>query len=310
LRSIEKENLVNLLLSIFAADILPIFVIAGIGFLLARKLQASVRTLSHVVFYALVPCLGFRLLVTSKMTGPQVGRMALMAVLVTAAMGVLARVIVIPFRLDRSELSAFLLVVMFSNGGNYGLPVVLFAFGAEALTHATVYFVTSSILTYTVGVFLAAAGRRSIRQAVIGITKIPAIYGVVAAFIVIGMGIPVPMAFMRPIGMLSDAALPTMVLVLGMQLERATKPARPALVGVAVVLSLIAAPLVALGLAALLGLSGPARQAGVILASMPVAVVTTILALEFEIAPSFVTSAVFVSTLLSPLTLTPLIAHL
>ncbi|HEY2383879.1 MAG TPA: AEC family transporter [Terriglobia bacterium] len=300
----------NLLLSIFAADILPIFVIAGIGFLLARKLQASVRTLSHVVFYALVPCLGFRLLVTSKMTGPQVGRMALMAVLVTAAMGVLARVIVIPFRLDRSELSAFLLVVMFSNGGNYGLPVVLFAFGAEALTHATVYFVTSSILTYTVGVFLAAAGRRSIRQAVIGITKIPAIYGVVAAFIVIGMGIPVPMAFMRPIGMLSDAALPTMVLVLGMQLERATKPARPALVGVAVVLSLIAAPLVALGLAALLGLSGPARQAGVILASMPVAVVTTILALEFEIAPSFVTSAVFVSTLLSPLTLTPLIAHL
>lgn len=300
----------NLLVSIFAADILPIFVIAGIGFLLARKLQASVRTLSHVVFYALVPCLGFRLLVTSKMTGPQVGRMALMAVLVTGAMGVLARLIAIPFRLNRAELSAFLLVVMFSNGGNYGLPVVLFAFGTDALAHATVYFVTSSILTYTVGVFLAAAGRRSIRQALIGITKIPAIYGVVAAFIVIGMGISVPMAFMRPIGMLSDAALPTMVLVLGMQLERATKPDRPALVGVAVVLSLVAAPVIALGLAALLGLSGPARQAGVILASMPVAVVTTILALEFEIAPSFVTSAVFVSTLLSPLTLTPLIAHL
>jgi predicted permease len=79
---------------------------------------------------------------------------------------------------------------------------------------------------------------------------------------------------------------------------------------VAVVLSLIVAPLVALGLTSVLGLSGPARQAGVILASMPVAVVTTILALEFEIAPSFVTSAVFVSTLLSPLTLTPLIAFL
>jgi len=60
----------------------------------------------------------------------------------------------------------------------------------------------------------------------------------------------------------------------------------------------------------LMGLTGPARQAGVILASMPVAVVTTILALEFEIAPAFVTSAVFVSTVLSPLTLTPLIAHL
>jgi malate permease and related proteins len=72
----------------------------------------------------------------------------------------------------------------------------------------------------------------------------------------------------------------------------------------------VAAPFVAIGLTALLGLSGPARQAGVILASMPVAVVTTILALEFEISPAFVTSAVFVSTILSPLTLTPLIAYL
>jgi len=301
---------VNLLLSIFASDILPIFVIAGIGFLLARKLQANVKTLSHVVFYALVPCLGFRLLVTSKMTGPQVGRMALMAILVTAAMGALARIVAIPFNLKRAELSAFLLVVMFSNGGNYGLPVVLFAFGTDALSHATMYFVTSSILTYTVGVFLAAAGRRSVSQALIGITKIPAIYGIAAAMIVIAAGITLPMALMRPIGMLSDAALPTMVLVLGMQLERARVPERPSLVAVAVVLSLIAAPFVALGLAALLGLSGPARQAGVILASMPVAVVTTILALEFEISPAFVTSAVFVSTLLSPLTLTPLIAHL
>jgi len=87
-------------------------------------------------------------------------------------------------------------------------------------------------------------------------------------------------------------------------------PDRPSIVGVAVVLSLIAAPVVALGLTSVLGLSGAARQAGVILASMPVAVVTTILALEFEIAPAFVTSAVFVSTLLSPLTLTPLIAYL
>ena len=211
----------NLLLSIFASDILPIFAIAGIGFLLARKLQANVKTLSHVVFYALVPCLGFRLLVTSKMTGPQVGRMALMAILVTAAMGALARIVAIPFNLKRAELSAFLLVVMFSNGGNYGLPVVLFAFGTDALSYATVYFVTSSILTYTVGVFLAAAGRRSVSQALIGITKIPAIYGVAAAMIVIAAGIPVPVALMRPIGMLSDAALPTMVLVLGMQLERA-----------------------------------------------------------------------------------------
>jgi predicted permease len=101
-----------------------------------------------------------------------------------------------------------------------------------------------------------------------------------------------------------------MILVLGMQLERATAPERPAVVWTAVLLSLLATPLVSLGLTSLLGLTGTARQAGVVLSSMPVAVVTTILAVEFDVAPTFVTNAVFISTLLSPLTLTPLIAFL
>jgi malate permease and related proteins len=301
---------VNVLLSIFVSDILPVFMIASAGFVLARKLQASVKTLSHVSFYALTPCLAFKMLTASKITGPEAGRMVLMAVLVTAAMGLIARVAAIPLALSRAELSAFLLVSMFSNGGNYGLPVVMFAFGAEALSHGTVYFVTSAVLTYTFGVLIAAAGKRSITRAIAGIAKIPAVYGVAAAFFVLVTGLQVPAALMRPIGLLSDAALPMMILVLGMQLERATIPDRPWTVALAVALSLVAAPIVALGLASLLRVSGSARQASVILASMPVAVITTILALEFDVAPAFVTSAVFLSTILSPLTLTPLLAYL
>jgi len=301
---------VTVLLAIFVSDILPIFTIAAVGFLLARLLKASVRTLAHVVFYALVPCLVFNLLVTSRMTGVQFGRMAAMSVLLTLTMGLIARLVAIPLRMSRPELSAFLLVVMFSNSGNYGLPVVLFAFGPDALVHATAYFVAGSVMTYTLGVFLAAAGRRSLRRALIGIAKVPVLYGVAVAAVVLATGVPVPLAVARPVSLLSDAALPMMILVLGMQLERASIPDRPVLVAAAVGLSLIVAPIVALGLAALLGVAGPGRQAGVALASMPVAVVTTILALEFDVAPAFVTSAVFVSTFLSPLTLTPLIAFL
>jgi predicted permease len=306
----KGEYRVSVLLSIFAADILPVFVVAGIGFVLARFLQANVRTLAHVVFYALVPCLVFRLLVTSNIVLPQFGKMAVLAVLVAAAMGLIARLAAVPLRLSRPELSAFLLVVMFSNGGNYGLPVVLFAFGPEALSFGTVFFVVGSLMTYTVGVFVAASGRGDVRRAVSGIVRVPAIYGVAAAAVVVATGTRLPVAVMRPISLLSDAAVPMMLLVLGMQLERATLPERPKMVFAAVGLSLIVAPLVALALVWMLGLTGTARQAGVVLAAMPVAVVTTILALEFDAAPVFVTSAVFLSTLLSPFTLTPLIAYL
>lgn len=101
-----------------------------------------------------------------------------------------------------------------------------------------------------------------------------------------------------------------MMLALGMQLERAARPDRPAVVAAAVGLSLLVSPLVAFVISAFVGLAGPARQAAILQASMPAAVVTTILALEFDVVPAFVTSVVFISTALSPFTLTALIAYL
>ena len=300
----------NDLFSVFASDLLPIFVIAGAGFALARWLKASAVTLTHVVFYALLPCFAFRLLISSVATGRQFGLMVALAVLVMLTMAAAGVLLSLALRLSRAESTVFLLVVMFSNGGNYGLPVVSFAFGEEALSYGTVFFLTGSVLTNTVGAFLAAAGRRSLRTAATSVLKMPAIYGMAAAGVVLVTGISMPTPLLRPITMLSDAALPLMILVLGMQLERASTPKRPALVAAAVCVSLLVAPLVALGLTSMFGVTGAARQAIVVLSSMPVAVATTILAVEFDASPDFVTSAVFLSTLLSPITLTPLIAYL
>src|SRR5689334_21267673 len=230
--------------------------------------------------------------------------MALFCVLVTAAAGVIARIVAIPLRLDRATLSAFLLVVMFSNGGNYGLPVALFAFGREALAYATVYFVTGSVLTYTIGVALAASGRSSVRRALTGVARIPAVYGVIAAGLVVATGRTLPEPVMKATQLLGDAALPVMMLVLGMQLERAMMPQRPAAVAAAAILSLVVSPTIAVAVAHGLGLTGAALQASVVQASMPTAVVTTIIALEYDAEPAFVTSVVVATTALSPFTLT------
>jgi len=300
----------NLLISILMSDILPVFAIAGAGFLLARYAAVQVKTVARVVFYSLLPCLAFRLLVTSSALGSNVGRLMLLAVVIIGAMGLVGYFVGRGLRLDSKSLRAFMMVVMFSNAGNYGLPVVRFAFGSEALTYATIFFLTGSATTYVVSAFFAGSRRGNLVGALDKIWRMPSLYGVALALFVLARGWPVPDAIMRPITLLSDAALPVMILVLGMQLERAVWPARPGIVMLAVAISLLVAPFVALGLATVLGITGAARQAAVILSSMPVAVVTTILSLEFELAPDFVTSAVFVSTVASPLTLTPLIAYL
>ena len=128
----------QLLLGIFASDILPIFVIAGVGFLLARHLAVQVQTLSRVTFHALAPALVFNILTTSTLSSFEFGRMAAFYGLVAASATAMARLVAIPLRLDRASLSAFLLVVVCSNSGNYGLPVALLAFGREALAFASV----------------------------------------------------------------------------------------------------------------------------------------------------------------------------
>ena len=253
-----------LLLSIFANDVLPIFIVAAVGFAVARVLKADVRSLSHVTFNALSPCLVFHLLVTSSLSAADFGRMTALAVTVIVGIGLVGRLVTLPLRLDRAMTSAFLLVVMFSNSGNYGLPVVLFAFGEDALAHATIYFVANAVATYSLGVFLASAGRRSVGQAARGVLRVPAVWGVVAAGVVLGLGLHLPPVVMRPIELLSGAALPTMLLVLGMQLERGAWPERPGLVALAGILALVVTPIFALGASQLLGLTGVARQAAVV----------------------------------------------
>ncbi len=298
----------TLLLSIFANDVLPIFIVATVGFAIARVLKGDVRTVSRITFNALSPCLVFHLIVTSSLDAGDVGRMTALAFIVIGAIGLLARLLTMPLGLDRPTVSAFLIVVMFSNSGNYGLPVVLFAFGKEALAHAAVYFVANAIATYSLGVFIASAGRKSVAQAAAGIIKVPAVWGAVAAVVMLGLGVQLPTPLMRPVELLAGAALPVMILVLGMQLERTGRPDRPGLVLLAAALTLVVTPLVAVGASDVLGLTGAARQAAIVQSGMPSAVLTTILALEFDVAPSFVTACVTISTLASPLTVTLLIA--
>lgn len=299
-----------LLLEIFANDLLPVFAIAAAGFLLARLAGVQVQAVSRLTFHVLAPPLVFDVLVSSTLDAAQSSRMALFYLLVATSAALMARIAAIPLRLDRRMLAAFMLVAVSSNSGNYGLPVALLAFGREALAFASVYFVCSAIFSYTGGVLLAASGKRSVRDAVAGLFRVPAFYSAMAALLTMSVGLTVPTIVMRPISMLSDAALPMMILVLGMQIERATMPERPVVVASAVLISLVLTPLAAIGWAHVVGLRGAAFQAGVLQSSMPTAVMTTILALEFDAKPEFVTSVVCIATLLSPLTVTLLIAYL
>ncbi len=196
------------------------------------------------------------------------------------------------------------------NAGNFGMSVNFFAFGEPGLAQASIFFVLSGIMIYTVGVLIASLGSYPLPKALTGLLKIPMIYALVLAFLFLRLDWVMPLPFQRTIDLLSQAAIPAMLILLGLQLERMRWGGNLRALALTVSTRLVLSPILAVAISLMLGLEGPARQAGILEAAMPTAVMTTVLATEYDVEPSFVTAAVFVSTVLSPLTITPLLAFL
>jgi hypothetical protein len=80
------------------------------------------------------------------------------------------------------------------------------------------------------------------------------------------------------------------------------------MVAIATTIRLVISPILAFGLARLLGMEGVALGVGVMMAGMPTAVNTTILAIEFDTRPQLVVSTVVVSSFASLITLSVLLS--
>jgi predicted permease len=298
------------LLRLFGDNLLPVFLAAGAGYLLAARLHIDPRPLSRAAFHIFAPCLIYQVIVDGRLPGDAALRMAGFTGTCLLGLALIAFVVARALRWSRPTTAAVVLVVMLPNAGNFGLSACLFAFGEAGLAHASLFFVTSAIMTFTVGVFVASLGRTGIVGSLIGLLKLPTIWAVVVAFATLGSDLNVPLPIGRTIELLSGATIPVFLVVLGMQLHGKGwgGPFRPLALSTA--LRLLAAPGLALILAPLFGLQGAAHQAGVLQAAMPSAVICIVLATEYDVEPALVTSTVFVTTLLSPLTLTPLLVWL
>jgi malate permease and related proteins len=301
---------VNDILAVLTQNILPIFVVAAFGYLVQRRVGLDKRTVSSIVFYCLSPALVFSSLVNSELPVAELGGMALFTLLTILLMGGVGFLLARLLRFNRIETAAFLIVLMFVNGGNYGMTLNLLRYGQEGLARAVVYYMTSTVLAYTIGVLIASMGRLPWRMALRRILYLPPLHAAVFAVIVYLYNIPIPVPLLRGIDVAGAGAIPAMLLLLGMQMADLHGRARLRLAIPAISARLLLGPAVGLLVAGSIGLAGLTRSVAIIEASMPTAVFSIILATEFDLQPEAVTSIVVGSTLLSPLTVATVIAVL
>lgn len=295
------------LLNIFLRNIAPIMLIASLGFILGRTQNIDPRPLGRAAFYLFSPAFVFTLLANSRISPLELGQISLTMTLFASSMLVIAFIVANLRRSQPVQRAGLVLSAICPNNGNFGLPLIAFAFGDEVVARAAIIMITMVLWDNIAGVFVASSSSRSIRAAAAQVMHVPAVYAALAGLAVNFLQLTPPTEILRPIELLGEAAVPTMLVVLGLQLARMTHIENINLVSIGVGLRLVLSPLVAFGLVLLLGLQAPASTAVIMQASMPVAVMTIVYSTEFGLDDQYASSTVVASTLLSPITLSILI---
>jgi len=297
------------LVSIFLNILLPVFAIVLLGYVGGPRLGLEPRTLSKLAYYILVPAFVFNVFSKAEVQVELTVRMAIFFIAVTSG-AILVSFLVARLSGAKAELAAaYVLVAAFGNVGNFGLPVIDFKVGAEGLLPASVYFLVGSTFGFLVGVMAATWHRDGGRwRAAWAAFTTPGVFAVVPAFLVNSLQAPIPAFIERSVALMAGALIPVMLLTLGVQLAEMGRPHIDRHVIGASLIRLLVSPALALALAPLCGLTGVERSVGIVQAAMPAAVLTSLIALEHDLIPDFVTTVVLFSTVASAVTLTIVLA--
>ena len=301
--------------------IAPILLIASFGAYLGRRFKLERRTLSAVLMYLFIPALVLEGMTNARVGNDQLIRMMLFIFIGCIALAFVGWLVAKAMRLDFMMTNAFILCVLMINAANYGIPFNKFAFGQSAEQLAVVYYVASAVVSNTLGVYFASRGNsHSSRSAMMNIFKLPMLYAMIIGLILNQAGVYIyapadmpnapalPLPIARLIDIASDAAVPMMLVLLGVLLGQTRftfKRITPMLAASGV--KLVVAPVIAIIVMALLGIEGLTRQVGIVQLSMPVAVLTSALASEFSADVEFVAGVILISTLGSIFSLSVLV---
>lgn len=292
--------------------ILPAFLIFTTGFIGQKALKFDIKSISKLSLYLLLPFLTFDTFYSNQLNADYF-YMFIFTVMLTVMLVGITFMTGKLLKVDQPHMSALQLGSIFPNSGNYGAPVVLFAFGAMAFDYAIIIMVIHGFLINSVGIFLASlggAGSNGIKSALFRLSRMPVLYGALLGIIFQIANIPLPSTIIDGISMVGSASIPVVMLILGMQLAE-IKPQKfnVKYVSGITILRMVVSPLLAVALVTIMPVSELIKQVFILLAAMPVAANTIVLAVQFDCKPDLISFSTLVTTLLSLVTI-PFVLYL
>ncbi len=291
--------------------ILPIFLIIAVGFVMDRRFRLDLDTLSKLNFYVFVPALLFVKLLYADISGASMLTVGFFTIVQMAVLFALSLLVYAPPRL-RPARAVLSMTSMFNNCGNYGIPLVIFAFpdNPELLGPLAVIIAMQNLANFTFGIWLFERRKHGTINVLKGFVGVPVVYALIAAIVMRLFNLEPFPQIAKPIGFLSDGLVAIALITLGAQLSRSLSISDPLPLAIVALMRLVISPLLTAAMIPLFGidLRSPLAAMIIVIAGMPVAVNVYILAAEYKRDEALASQAIFWTTLLSPITLAILLS--
>lgn len=301
---------------ILTRNILPLVLIIVLGYLLSKKFDLNINTLSKINFFIYVPFFIFMQIYSTELPKEMLNVLifvVLLAVVNTLVTNIIARL----RRYDEGFKNTFVNSIMFYNSGNIGIPLITLIFSSEpfliagktpyltlALTIQIVVLIVQNISTNTIGFFNAGRGHMHWKDSVKSILMMPTIYMVPLAFALKALPFRLETMPLWPgLVYIKDGLISFALLTLGVQLSKTKFSFKNSDVYLSSGIRLIGGPLLAFAILKVIGINGIAAQTLMISSAIPTAVNTALIAVERNNHPDFASLAVMTSTILSSITL-------
>jgi predicted permease len=270
------------------STLLPVFLITGCGALYGRFRTPDIQGLNVLNMELFVPMLVFAVLADQQAPLQDYAGLALGATVIVLGSGGGGGGVA---KLLKLNLKTFLPPMMFSNSGNMGIPLLVFAFGEAALPAAIVLFIVEMLLHFSVGLYMLDP-HTSILQRL----RLPIVFASIAGLAVNFSGVALPGWLLETLNMLGGVCIPLMLFALGVRmLDINFRDWKLGMIGaIACPLSglLLAWPMIAI-------LDLPALQVAClwVFAALPPAVLNYMVAEQYQQEPQTVASLVLLSNL-------------
>ncbi|MCA0921832.1 AEC family transporter [Pseudooceanicola nanhaiensis] len=287
----------NLVLTVLQT-VAPVFLLAAFGYVWVKSgHEYRINFVTKLTMTVSVPCLIFVALMETEIDPAALTALSLASVVLYAVLTLAAAGAVYVLKLPQRT---WLAPLVFSNTGNVGLPIALFAFGQAGLGYAVVVFAVMAIWSFTFGIWVVSGGGKPWHAA-----KEPLLWGTVLGGIFLWQGWTLPEFMTNTLRLTGQMAIPLMLITLGVALARLTTKGMTRAVVMAIAKYILCFA-VAWVTGRAFGLNDVAFACLVLQAAMPVAVTSYMLAEKYGADSESVAALVVASTLLSVIAL-PLI---